>query len=209
MAYNNGRMPFSAGVTTVLPSPQERADRLVAAARDLANETGSAAFTVAQVVERAGASFKGFYRLFGGKDDLLLALLDADSRVGGRLLADRVERHRPPEHRLRAFVEGIFELATLPGATGYAGVLVREYRRLAEERPADLRRALSPLVDLLAAEITAASGAGVTTSGDPARDASTMFALILTGIHDVTIGADADDVAAHLWRFCWNGLQAR
>src|SRR5687768_1817645 len=115
-------MAFSTGpaATSVLPAASERADRLLAAARDLANETGNAAFTVAQVVERAGASFKGFYRSFGGKDDLLLALLEADSRVGAVLLADLVDRHDAPERRLRAFVDGIFALATLPGASGYA-----------------------------------------------------------------------------------------
>jgi AcrR family transcriptional regulator len=202
-------MAFSPTATDMLPSAQERADRLVDAARALANQTGSAAFTVAEVVDRAGASLKGFYRSFGGKDDLLVALLEADSRVGAGLLAERVGRHRTPERRLRAFVEGIFALVTLPGATGYAGVLVREHRRLAEDRPATLRQALSPLIDLLAAEIAAASGAGVAASTDPARDASTLFALLLAGIHDVTVGAEPDDVAGHLWRFCWNGLQAR
>jgi AcrR family transcriptional regulator len=202
-------MAFSPGATVARPSGQERADRLVDAARQLANQTGSAAFTVAEVVDRAGASLKGFYRSFAGKDDLLVALLAADSGVGAGLLAELVGRHRAPERRLRAFVEGIFALVTLPGATGYAGVLVREHRRLLEDRPDALRQALSPLIDLLATEIAAASGAGVAASTDAVRDASTVFALLLAGIHDVTVGANPDDVADHLWRFCWHGLQAR
>jgi hypothetical protein len=78
---------------------------------------------------------------------------------------------------------------------------------LAEEQPDRLRRALSPLVDLLARELDAASAAGVAASTDPVRDATTVFALILSGVHDITVGADVDDVAAHLWRFCWNGLR--
>ena len=40
----------------------ERMERLVDAARQLANESGSAAFTVAQVAERAALSLKSFYR---------------------------------------------------------------------------------------------------------------------------------------------------
>jgi AcrR family transcriptional regulator len=202
-------MAFSPSAVADLPTGRQRADRLVDAARELANQTGSAAFTVAEVVDRAGASLKGFYRSFGGKDDLLVALLEADSRVGAGLLTELVERHRAPERRLRAFVEGIFALVTLPGATGYAGVLVREHRRLAEDRPVALGQALSPLIDLLASEIAAASDAGLATSTDAGRDASTVFAILLAGIHDVTVGADPDDVAQHLWRFCWNGLQAR
>src|SRR4051794_35141299 len=85
----------------------ERMERLVAAARDLANDTGSAAFTVVQVAQRAGLSLKSFYRCFSGKDDLLLALLEEDSGVGASLLRLRIERHRAPAERLQAYVEGI------------------------------------------------------------------------------------------------------
>jgi len=68
----------------------EEADRrqaFVASARALANETGSAAFTVAQLTTRAGLSLKAFYACFQSKDDLLLALLGEDSRVGAEVLA--------------------------------------------------------------------------------------------------------------------------
>src|SRR5690349_16193881 len=60
----------------------DRLERLLDAARELANETGSAGFTVAQVAGRAGVSLKGFYRSFASKDDLLVALLEEDSRLG-------------------------------------------------------------------------------------------------------------------------------
>jgi AcrR family transcriptional regulator len=202
-------MTFSTTAELAPTRAAERADRLVAAARDLANETGSAAFTVAHLVERAGGSLKGFYASFDGKDDLLVALLAADSRAGAEVLEDLVDRHRSPQRRLRAFVDGIFAMATLPDAAGYAGVLVREHRRLAEHRPEELARALSPLVDLLADELAAATRAGVAGSPDPAQDAATVFALMLNGLHEVTVGADSDTVTDHLWRFCWNGLQAR
>ena len=70
----------------------DRLERLVAAARDLANETGTAGFTVAQVAQRAGLSLKSFYRCFAGKDDLLVALLEEDSRLGSVILAEMVEQ---------------------------------------------------------------------------------------------------------------------
>jgi hypothetical protein len=88
-------------------------------------------------------------------------------------------------------------------------VLVREHRRLSEDRPDEMRGALAPMVDLLADVITAAVAAGVARSADPARDAATVFGLLLAAIHDVTIGrADAGETAAYLWRFWWNGLHA-
>jgi len=173
-----------------------RRERFIDAARHLANRTGSAAFTVAQVVEAAGLSLKAFYRCFGGKDDLLVALLGADSRVGAELLTERMGTEADPAARLRAFVDGIFTLATLPGAEGYAGVLVREYRRLRETHADALDEALRPLVDLLAAEVAALGGT------DPARDAQTIFELLLIGLGDVVLGRRAAaEVAGQLWRF--------
>ena len=46
----------------------DRPQQLVAAARALANETGSAAFTVAQLATSAGVSLKAFYSCFASKD---------------------------------------------------------------------------------------------------------------------------------------------
>jgi AcrR family transcriptional regulator len=189
----------------------DRLERLVDAARELANETGTAAFTVAQVAARAEVSLKGFYRCFAGKDDLLVALLEEDSRLGAAILNGMVDAHRDSPARLHAYVTGVFELLTLPGALGYAGLLVREHRRLSDRRPEEMRRALAPMIDVLAAEITVAVSAvstGAVGSFDPQRQARAVFALVLDGIHEVARGdAEPLDVAAFLWRFCWGGLR--
>ena len=171
----------------------DRLDRLVAAARDLANETGSAGFTVSQVAGRAGVSLKIFYRYFASKDDLLVALLEEDSRLGAAILRERVDEHTGREARLRAYLTGVFELLTLPGALGYAGVLIREHRRLSENRP-----------DELAAGVTD----GIISSADPHRDARLTFTLVLDGIHEVVVGrAEPLDQAAYLWRFVHCGVR--
>jgi len=185
----------------------ERLERLLDAARGLANETGRAAFTVAQVAARAELSLKSFYRCFAGKDDLLVALLEEDSRLGAMILTELVDAHPEPEARLRAYVTSLFELLTDDDALGYAGVLVREHRRLSEQRPEEMRRALAPMIDLLEREIAAATAAGVCASPNPARDADLVFALVLEGIYDVSLGrAEPLDEAAYLWGFCWAGL---
>lgn len=186
----------------------ERIERLVAAARDLANETGTASFTVHQVTERSGLSLKSFYRCFQGKDDLLVALLEEDSRLGAAILAEIVDEASEPEARLRAYLTGVFALLTHEGALGYAGVLVREHRRLSEAHPDELARALAPMVDVLVAQVAAAAEAGVVSSDDPPRDAATIFALVLEGIHEVALDrADALEQAEYLWRFCRAALR--
>jgi AcrR family transcriptional regulator len=182
----------------------ERMERCVAAARDLANETSSAAFTVAQIAARASVSLKSFYRCFPGKDELLLALLEDDSHIGARVLAERVGTRDNPRAALHACVTELFALLSVPGAVGYAGVLVREYRRLSERYPLELRVALAPLIELIAQHIAAA-----TSSDDARRDAETMFRILLQGIDDVIVGrvADAAELGEYLWKFCWQGLE--
>ena len=91
----------------------ERLERFLAAARDLANEQGSASFTVAQVTRQAGLSLKSFYRCFGGKDDLLVALLEEDSRLGAAILAEQVAAHADPAERVRAYLVGVFGPAVI------------------------------------------------------------------------------------------------
>ena len=182
----------------------ERMERCIAAARELANETSSAAFTVAQIATRANVSLKAFYRCFPGKDELLLALLEDDSHIGARVLAERVGSRDERKAALHACVTELFALLSVPGALGYAGVLVREHRRLSEHYPLELRVALAPLVELLAVHIAAA-----TSSTDARRDAETMFRILLQGIDDVIVGraADATELGEYLWTFCWQGLE--
>jgi AcrR family transcriptional regulator len=176
---------------------EARPERFVAAARDLANESGSAAFTVAQLTGRAGLSLKAFYACFRGKDDVLLALLAADSRIGAEALAQTIAERRDAD-AVHAYVTALFDMVALPGATGYAGVLVREHRRLREHHDDELRAALAPLVDLLATQLPSGS----------ARDAETMFAVLLEGVHDVVVGraTDTRELAEYLYRFCTRGV---
>src|SRR3954451_21333265 len=93
----------------------ERMERCVAAARELATETTSANFTVAQIAARARLSLKSFYRCFPGKDELLLALLEDDSQIGARALAQRVGERATPEAGLHACVTELFALVSESG----------------------------------------------------------------------------------------------
>jgi AcrR family transcriptional regulator len=179
----------------------ETETRYLGAARRLAAETGTATFTVHQVVIAAGGSLKGFYREFAGKDDLLCALLAADCADGAAILGEMVARHTGTEARIHAWIEGLFTLMTM-GAPSYVGVLVREHRRLTETRPGVLDASVKPLILLLVDELTA--------GGDPAPyvTAGWVFQLVLVVIHEVVLDRDVDreEAVARLWRFCWGGI---
>jgi AcrR family transcriptional regulator len=189
-------MTFSALTASPGAAPgATRATALVAAARDLADEMGSASFTVVEVARRAGVSLKSFYRCYPSKDALVLALLADDSALGASILESRLATNAT----LADVVHELFALVSLPGAAGYAGIVAREYRRLREHHPEELRAALAPLLASFADRIDTA---------DPGRDAQTVLDVVVGGIHDVVVGR-VDDVAAHasyLARFCAAGL---
>jgi hypothetical protein len=64
------------------------------------------------------------------------------------------------------------------------------------------------MVDLLASEMSRAADAGLARRGDAARDAQTIFGLLLSAIHDVTMGrGDPLELASYVWGFCWAGLR--
>lgn len=181
----------------------ERLERILTATRELADATEDASFTVAEVADRAGVSLKSFYRSFTGKDDLLLAMLEEDSRAGAAMLRDALGRTADPSARVERYVRTLFKLAR--EAPGYSRVLVQEHRRLSVERPTDLAGALAPLVDLLQEEIDAApTGASL----DSERSAEITFAVLLDGLADVTLaGRDSKEVAASVWQFVSGGLR--
>ncbi len=179
----------------------ERLERILSATRELSDENEDASFTVAEVAERASVSLKSFYRSFTGKDDLLLAMLEEDSRAGAAMLRDALDRTDDPSARVERYVRTLFKLAR--EAPGYSRVLVQEHRRLSVERPADLGAALAPLVNLLQEEIAAG-----TSVADPDRSAEIVFAVLLDGLADVTlVGKDSKDVASTVWQFVAGGLR--
>jgi len=182
-----------------------RLERLLDAVRELTNEAEDASFTVAEVAARAGVSLKSFYRSFEGKDDLVLALIEEDSRAGASMLRTAMDRSTAPGERLERYVRALFKLARQ--APGYSNVLVREYRRLSVDRPEGLAQALSPLVDMLEEEIAKAAYTA-TPPDDVHREAEIVFALLLDGLADVTlVGRDSKEVAASVWRFVAGGLR--
>lgn len=186
----------------------ERLAQFVDAARQLASETGDSSFTVQQVVQRSGQSLKSFYRYFEGKDGLLLALIEEDTRIGAQVLSDWVTRHDDPLDRLHAFVSGLLGFLAM-GESTYVAMLLREQRRLEQSDPEGMEAALAPFTDLLEALLAEAGAAGEVRPGDWRRDATMLFNLTMLQLKALGPGADraeADEAAEYLWAFCIQGL---
>ncbi len=185
-----------------------RLTRFLDAARSLSNATGSADFTVANVVAEAGLSLKSFYALFRGKDDLLCALLEEDSARGALLVQREIDHEVLPLRRIEAYVRTIIALAVLPGSRGYAAVLLREQHRLSEARPAELRAALHPIRSPLVNELATAIECRAVSYEDVEALTEIVFTTVIGAIGRA-LAADPDaieDVIEHTWRFLRGGL---
>jgi AcrR family transcriptional regulator len=201
------------GLSTVPDALARRvvvSERLVEAARELVWDAGGPTFTVNQVVATAGTSLKSFYRCFAGKDELLVALFEDDSRRGAAALLSMVDSQADPLERLRVVVVGLFRFLTVEGRLPYAAALVREHLRLAEAHPDQLRGVLQPFVGVFEDAVAAAQQTGVIRAGDARRDARTLFHLVLSHLHALIwhqIDEPPTELGDELWAFCAAALR--
>jgi AcrR family transcriptional regulator len=187
---------------------QERSDRFVDAATELLEERGDTDFTVQDVVDRSRMSIRTFYNFFASKDDLLVAVHE---RILAREVVPRLRRriakHTEPLARIRAYIQGLYDLTSRPGPV--YRTLTAHHNRLAETRPADLERAFRPQLDLLRELILEASEAGLLRSDlTTEKMVRLLHHTVLAAVHARVLAAGgAFEVAPDdLWRFCASGL---
>ena len=189
---------------------EAEARSLIEAALAVLRRHGAAGLTVVEVLAEAGLSTRAFYRHFASKDELLLALFDADTEaVRGRVDA-AIESAPDPEAALVVWIDQQLALAYAPRRSRRTQVLWAEGRRLQLEFPDEFERifaaVLAPLERLLAAG--RANGAFPTT--DPARDARAIHA-VTWDLVEARLAGDTTDLAsarAQILRFCLPALGA-
>lgn len=188
---------------------QARSDRFVRTTIELMEEQGGTDFTVQDVVDRSHMSIRTFYNFFETKDDLLVAV--QETIVSGEVvprLRKRVEAKADPVERLRAYIDGLFDLTTPRGPVSRA--LTSFSNRLAETRPSDLDRAFKPQIDLVTELVRDASEAGALRSElEPEKAASLLHQTVLATVHARILGSGGRVSAKELWQFCANGLGVR
>jgi AcrR family transcriptional regulator len=180
---------------------------IVSAAWALVQEDDILDFTVRQVIDRAGVALKTFYRYFGNKDELLLAMFEESMRVAAQRLLDF-----PSEDA----VERLQYLVTTPivmdfddrtqRVTRWRG---RERQRLLEYFPDAVEAVYEPYRAAIAKAIVDVCDAGRGSCDAADMDAKLILHLILEMAHGVH-GGGIDDapgfVAARVWHLVWSGL---
>ncbi len=182
---------------------------IVDAAKRLISEKG-AKFTTQELVAEAGVAMQTFYRHFGGKDQLLLAVIE-DLHAEQVPVYEAAARELPdPVARLRYSVKAVLSGLEDKGRAG-AGprFITAEHWRLYQLYPEEMGSATQPFTDLLARELRAAQEAGLLAPADVNRDAELMAMLVRTVYHQYAFAArkePAEAIAEHVWEFCLAGI---
>ena len=152
-----------------------RGDRFIKTAVEILGETGRTDFTVQEVVARSKTSLRAFYQHFSGKDELLLALFDRtiaqsaqswrtettglDSTAALKLVLDRISQQ--PESSTQDSLNRALSLYN---------------QHLAETRPREYARVLSPLHQLIRDIV----GQGITEGVfNPGLDVGAAAAIVM------------------------------
>jgi AcrR family transcriptional regulator len=125
-------------------SPAGKRERLVASARTLLHQQGVERTTIAEVAEAADVPPGNVYYYFKTKDELVEAVLAANSSALQHML-EGLERYRSPQTRLKGFVRAILEKRDLGARYGCPhGSLCQELGK----RDDDLQRRSAEVLEL-------------------------------------------------------------
>ena len=127
-----------------------RVQRFLDAATELFNSRSGKDFTVQEVVERSGQSLHSFYQYFGGKHELLLALLEELVYSTTERLREEVALEDDALERLHRFVVEYYRLCrptedTDAGEKRRVQVMGEFAQQLLTQHPKEAARVFSPL----------------------------------------------------------------
>jgi AcrR family transcriptional regulator len=193
-----------------------RSRQIVEAAYQLLEQKGLEGLTIRAVLKRTGLSRRAFYERFGDKDELVLAVFEQTIRMASSRYSEQINALADPMERLKLIVMGLVlgkgSLEAIDGAeSGRRGAAMsREHLRLAESRPDDLQAALSPLLLLIAQQLSDGMEAGSVRRDDPQRLAALVYNLVSTTVHSELLTqktahpdwARRVQLAADIWEFC-------
>ncbi|MGV0044755.1 hotdog fold thioesterase [Mycobacterium colombiense] len=152
-----------------------RGDRFIKTAVAILGETGRTDFTVQEVVARSKTSLRAFYQHFSSKDELLLALFD-------RTIAQSVQSWRgettglDSTSALKLLIDRLSQQPESSTQDSLNRALTLYNQHLAETRPREYARVLSPLHGLIRDIV----GQGITEGVfNPGLDVGAAAAIVM------------------------------
>jgi AcrR family transcriptional regulator len=185
----------------------EQAQAIVAAARRLITERGDQ-FTTQELAKEAGVALQTFYRLFGGKDRLLLAVFEDLIAESCRDYEAAAASLPDPIARLHFYVTVTLE--SVSEATYGVGprFVTAEHWRLHQLFPDEMAHATQHFTDLVERQLVLANEEGLLVSSDPSRDAWYVTKMVMAVFHHYAYAEPVDPqaIGEELWQFCLRAL---
>ena len=180
------------------------AEALRAAARRLVLERGEN-FTTQDLIKEADVALQTFYRHFGSKDQLLLAVIADLIREHCEALAARAAALDDPVERLHLYVTETLAGLVRNRSSGAGRFMTSQHWRLHQLAPEALADANRPFADLVQRELEEAQATGRLAPHDPERDAWIINKLVMAVFHHYAFADDdaAGTVAEDVWQFCY------
>ncbi|SEK05655.1 transcriptional regulator, TetR family [Sphingobium sp. AP50] len=156
---------------------------ILKAARSLLGERGGSQFTLTEVAKRSGKNIALISYYFGGREEMLLAILDEDQALITKPLEQQREWNDPAEVRLERHLSGMVKMwAKRPYLTPLTAELLR--RSGPKSRDEIVDRLLRPVVDIQREILEQGRAEGVFRDIDPM-----VFYLYVMGAVDMLFNA--------------------
>lgn len=181
----------------------QQAKGIVDAARRLVLTNGDK-FTTQELVKEAGVALQTFYRHFGGKDQLLLAVVEevvAEACIEFEAAAAGLD---DPVERLHCYVTTALRGVLAEDMSG-PQFMTAEHWRLHQLFPDEMARANQPFADLVERDLRDAAAKGLLHPTDPKQDAWFVMKLVMAVFHHHAFAAGPtpkDDIGEQVWKFC-------
>lgn len=186
----------------------EQGRAIVAAARRIIDERGDQ-FTIQELVKESAVSLQTFYKTFGGKDQLLLAVFE-DLIAEGSARFEEAARDLPgPIERLHFYVTAALMGLTATPTGINPRFMTTEHARLHQLFPDEVAVATQPFAHMVERQIVLANDEGTLASPDPAGDAWLVSELITSVFHHCAFagaGPEPARAAEQLWSFCLRAM---
>jgi TetR/AcrR family transcriptional regulator len=181
---------------------------VIDAAERLITERGDR-FTIQELVKEAGIALQTFYRLFTGKDQLLLAVLSDMITEHCAELEEAAQALPDPVARVRFYVTAVLQLLDGDEFPVSPRFTTAQHWRLYQLFPAEMSQTTQHFADMIARQLELARAEGLLPETDPPRDAWFVTHLVLTVYHHYAFAdrtCSRGTTAEDLWRFCRRAL---
>ena len=193
---------------------EKRVQRFLDAAFGLIDAKGNTEFTIQEVVDRSKQSLRGFYQYFGGKDELLFALLEETIRESVEDIREAVESESGPLERLRAFTIRLHEwcepVETPRKRKAHSRLPISEFSlQLAVKNPERVAAVMAPISRILLELLDGAVAAGAVKVSDTRRTAVLIQQTVMYGwlMNRLVQKPQMQVTAEETWEFCLHGLR--